>query len=293
MEKNWFGVTGMNSTGLTFVILTFNEQENLPYLLENVRDIATEIVILDSGSSDRTLELACQGNCRIHHRDFDNFSNQRNFALKDIAYNTEWVFVLDADEILTSELKDELKKVLSTNPEEDAFFIKRRFYWMGKWVKRGYYPIWLMRLGRAGKMVCDERGINEHMICPGGKTGKLKYDFIDENHKGISDWLNKHNRYSDYEAVRLLEDEDQDYALWGSQYERKRWIRVKIWNRLPNFTRPFLLLFYRLFIRLGVLDGGRVVLYHFLHAFIYRFIIDAKLVELKRKQRHASEKTPS
>ncbi len=152
---------------------------------------------------------------------------------------------------------------------------------MGSWVKRGYYPVWLMRLGRVGKFSCDNRGINEHMICSTDNTGKLQNDFIDENHKGIQDWIDKHNKYSDYEAVRLIEDNDENYSFWGSQYERKRWIRVHIWNRLPLFTRPFLLLTYRLIFQLAILDGGKVILYHFLHSFFYRFLIEAKLLELK------------
>ena len=91
-------------------------------------------------------------------------------------YSTEWLFVLDADEYLMEPL-EKIRKTIS-NTDMDAF-IKRRFYWQGKWIKRGYYPTWLLRLGRAGMITCDERPINEHIICQSNKTGKLQEDFVD------------------------------------------------------------------------------------------------------------------
>ena len=273
-------VDNYNLQDITILIIACNEINNIRYTVENVKCWAKEIIVLDSGSTDGTVEYLKKENCKVFYREFDNFSNQRKYLLNDLPVNSEWVFVLDADECLTEELKNEIKEEIKT-PKHDAYWIKRKFYWMGKWVKRGYYPTELIRFGRYGKLDCDDRPVNEHIICKTDNVGRFTHDFIDENHNGLAAWFQKHNNYSDREAEVLFERDDAKYNLFGSQYERKRWIRVNIWNRLPVFVRPFLYLIYRLIIRLGILDGPRVALYHFLHAFIYRSMIDAKYLEKK------------
>jgi len=267
---------------LTVVILTYNEEVNLPHALDNVKEFAKDVVVLDSYSTDKTLEIAESYGVRVYTRKFDDFSRQRKYALEVISYTTEWIFVLDADEFLTEQLKEEIKKTIGTT-HLDAFYIKRRFYWMGKWIRRGYYPTWLLRLGRTGSITCDERPINEHLVCKNGNVGKLKEDFVDFNRKSLADWISKHNHYSDREASQLLsQDESKEvYKLWGSQYERKRWLRVKVWNKLPPLIRPFLYFSYRYIFRLGFLDGKEAFMYHFLHAFLYRILIDLKYLEKK------------
>ena len=271
----------MTDVDLTVVILTYNEEVNLPYALENVKGFAREVLVLDSHSTDKTLEIAESYGARVNQRTFDNFSCQRKYALEQIFYNTNWVFILDADEILTSSLKNEILNTIK-NTKKDAFYIKRRFYWKGKWIKRGYYPTWLLRLGKVGYITCDERPINEHLICKSNNTGKLSNDFIDFNRKSLSDWIAKHNIYSDHESDELISsNNDQHYSFWGNQYERKRWIRYKIWNRMPVLIRPLFYFVYRYFLRLGFLDGKEALMYHFLHAFIYRVIIDFKFLEKK------------
>jgi glycosyltransferase involved in cell wall biosynthesis len=262
------------------MILSYNEIKNITHAIDNVKGWAKEIVILDSGSTDGTVEYAKKNGCQVYHRDFDNFSKQRKYLLSQLPVSTEWIFVLDADEYLTEELKSEVAQELA-NPKYNAYRMKRRFYWMGEWVKRGYYPTVLLRLGRKGDLDCDDREINEHLISNSGDVGDLVNDFIDENRNGISKWFDKHNNYSDREAIALDTDTDEGYSLFKSQYERKRWIRVNVWNRLPLFIRPLMLLVYRLFFQLAVLDGKKVVLYHFLHTFLYRSMIDAKFLENK------------
>jgi len=267
---------------LTVVILTYNEEVNLPHVLDNVKEFAEDIVVLDSHSTDKTLEIAASYGATVYSRTFDDFSRQRKYALEKIRYTTGWIFVLDADEFLTDQLKEEIKQTIVTT-DRDAFYIKRRFYWMGKWIRRGYYPTWLLRLGRTGSITCDERPINEHLVCKSGNVGKLTEDFVDFNRKSLADWVSKHNHYSDREAFQLISQDGskETYKFWGSQYERKRWLRVKVWNRLPPLIRPFLYFFYRYIFRLGFLDGKKAFMYHFLHAFLYRILIDLKYLEKK------------
>lgn len=268
---------------ISVVILTYNEIENIPFAIENVKPWASEIVILDSYSSDGTVEFCKEQGCKVFQRKFDNFSNQRKYALNELPIASDWIFVLDADELLTDELKAEIESEIS-NPKFDAYFIKRRFYWQGKWIKRGYYPTNLLRFGKKGLITCDDRQINEHIICRTESVGQFENDFVDFNRKSITDWIDKHNKYSTAEAEALLVKDTSKYRLWGSQYERKRWIRKNVWNKLPVFIRPLLYMLYRLFIKGGCLDGARAMQYHFLHAFIYRCLIDLKYLETKRKK---------
>jgi glycosyltransferase involved in cell wall biosynthesis len=268
---------------ITVLILTFNEEKNLKYALENVKDWANEIVILDSYSTDKTVEIAKSYNAKVYYKKFDNFSAQRKHALNKLEITNDWIFVLDADEYLTEELKNEISNLMKDeNSMKDAYFIKRRFYWMGKWLKHGYYPTILLRFGKKGLIDCDNREINEHLICKTNNIGYLKNDFIDHNRKNLSEWIQKHNNYSSREALALsVEDRTQYKFIGGSQYEKKRWIRKNIWNGLPPVLRPYLYFFYRYFIRGGFMDGKKAFIYHFLHAFIYRTLIDFKYLEYK------------
>ncbi|MBY7868100.1 glycosyltransferase family 2 protein [Vibrio fluvialis] len=268
---------------ITVLVITKNEEVNLPYLLENVSGWAKDIVILDSGSTDNTVKIAQSYGARIYTREFDNFSSQRNHLLS-LDLSTEWSLVLDADEYLTDDLKIEIEQNINSE-EYDGFYLKRRFYWMGTWIKRGYYPTVLMRLARTGMLSCDSREINEHLVCKSTRTNILKHDFIDYNRKSLSDWLIKHNDYSSREAKALFTDKNENYDFFGGQYQRKRWIRVNVWNNLPPIIRPILFVFYRVFFKLGFLDGKKALLYHFLHAFIYRAIIDSKYLEIKWKEK--------
>jgi len=269
-------------TDITVVILTYNEEVNLPHALKNVKDFAKQVVVLDSHSTDRTVEIAESYGAKVYTRPFDDFSRQRKYALEQITYSTGWLFFLDADELLTEQLKEEIRNVI-LKTDKDAFYIKRRFYWMGKWIRRGYYPTWLLRLGRTGYITCDNRPINEHLVCRSGNVGKLREDFIDHNNKSLSDWISKHNIYSDKEAYQLeLQDDSREiYKLWGTQYERKRWLRFRVWNKLPLLIRPFIYFLYRYIFCLGFLDGKKAFMYHFLHAFLYRILIDFKYLEKK------------
>lgn len=269
-----------NNTKITVLILTYNEEVNIPHALKNVMDWAHEVVILDSYSTDKTIEIAKQYGAKVFFKKFEDFSSQRKHAFKELPFEGDWIFVLDADEYLTEELKDEIKNKIK-DTKDDAFIINRRFYWKNKWIKRGYYPTKLLRFGRKGKIDCDDRPINEHIICKNEKVGYLKNDFIDHNRKDIYDWIAKHNDYSNREAKQLFDKEYKKYNFFGSQYERKSAIRVYIWNKLPPIIRPFLYFFYRYVFKLGFLDGKEAFQYHFLHAFIFRMIIDFKYLEMK------------
>ncbi len=273
-----------NRTDICVIILTRDEELNIAQALDSIKDWAREIFILDSYSKDRTLEIAGQYPCTILQCPFENYSKQRNCALEIFPIKSEWVLFLDADEWMPPDLKEEITSLAKSNPVQNGYYIKRRFIFMGKWIKRGYYPAWILRLFRFGKGRCEERTVNEHLIVE-GQVGHLDHDFIHEDLKGVSDWISKHNRYAELEALELLKtfsnSGEIDARIFGTQVERKRWLRNCVWNHLPPLVRPFVFFTYRYLFRGGFLDGRAAFIFHFLQGFWFFLLVDVKLLEMQ------------
>ena len=279
-------------TNLTVVILTKDEEINIRHSIGNVIDWAKDVFILDSGSTDKTVEIAKEMGAKVFYRKFDNYAKQRNYAIKELPIETEWMLFLDADEYLLPELKEEISQVLSKNPEENGFYMKRRFHFLGKWIKHGgYYPTILLRLFKK-EFARVERDVNEHVHVD-GKVGYLEHDFVDENRKTISDWIEKHNRYSTFEAIELIEIEKRSkkeaisFKEWMTlpKPEKKRvMLRYISNNMIPPMARPFVYFFYRYFVRLGFLDGREGLIYFMMLSFIMGVATNAKYYELKYKE---------
>jgi glycosyltransferase involved in cell wall biosynthesis len=274
---------------LAVIILTYNEEANIAQALDSIVGWADEIFLLDSLSADRTLEIAHRYGCQIAQNKFENFAKQRNYALDRFPIRCEWVLFLDADEWLPEVLKQEISALVASSPAEDGFYFNRRLIWMGRWIRRGYYPTWILRLIRYGKGRCEDRIVNEHLIV-GGATGRLRNDLMHEDRKGVSAWIAKHNGYASMEAeellrTRLAEGHQEIHAgLLGTQAQRKRWLRNKVWNRLPPLVRPLFYFFYRYILTGGFLDGREAFAYHFLQALWYPMLIDVKYMELMAKR---------
>lgn len=272
---------------ITTLIISFNEEKNISYAIDSVREW-TDVFVVDSGSTDQTVQIAEEKGAKVAHHDFSNYAEQRNWSMNNDPYGNEWIFFLDADETVLAELKEEILKVVQ-DQSIDGYYIKFRFYFMGKWIKHGGdYPTWILRLFKKGKGVV-ERDVNEHLKVI-GKIDYLKHDFVDNNRNGISAWISKHNRYADMEALelfrydqrRLNKRHDERARFFGVQAERKRWIREYIWNPLlPPLVRPFFYFFYCYIIKFGFLDGKAGFIYRVLQFWFY-FLIDVKYLELKK-----------
>lgn len=271
------------------IILTYNEEVNLPHALDSVVGWAREVFVVDSFSTDRTVEIARHYGCHVVQHPFENYAKQRNFALSALPINAEWIFFLDADEWLPEVLKQEIAARLASDPVERGFLVKRRLIWMGRWIKRGYYPTWILRLARRGFVRCEERGVNEHLIVD-GPVGRLEHDFIHEDRKGLAEWIAKHTRYARLEAEEMLRrsqgqgQREIPAKLFSTQAERKRWFRYHLYERLPPLVRPFFYWGYRYLLRGGFLDGREAFIYHFLQALWFPLLIDAYYLELRRQR---------
>lgn len=273
---------------ISIIILAYNEEANLEKCLKSVSEWASEIIVVDSYSTDKTLEIAEKFGCVIASHPFKNQAEQFNWALDNLKIKSEWIFRLDADEEITPELWKELENIIpNVNEETAGFYIKRKMYFMGRWIRHGgYYPAWFLRLWRNGKARSEEVEVDEHIVLLEGKSEKLKNDFIDRNLNGLDFWTSKQNNFSGKQVKVILNEEKErlkvESNLFGSQAERKRWIKKNIFLKMPIFFRSFAYFIYRYIFRLGFLDGKEGLIFHFLSAMWYRFLVDAKLYEYRK-----------
>jgi len=274
---------------LTIIILTYNEEIHLERCIKSFEPIASQIFIVDSFSTDRTVEIAKQLNIPIKQRKFINQANQFNWALDNIPITTEWVMRMDADEYLEMELtKEIIHKFNNIPPNIDGIYIKRKVFFFGKWIRYGgVYPQILLRIWRNGKGRAEQRWMDEHIVLsPSSKTIVLDNHMVDDNKKGITFWVNKHNSYASREMITLLNLKysifDKDNTLKETndpQAKQKRILKEGVYSKIPVGLRSLLYFLYRYFLLLGFLDGSKGFIYHYLQGFWYRFLVDVKIVE--------------
>lgn len=275
---------------LSVVILTFNEEKNLPKCLESLKKLDSEIFIVDSFSTDSTEQIAKDFGANVYRNRFETHVKQWKYALENLPLQSEWILGLDADQELTRELADELNQQLHlSSPEINGYYINRRNIFLDQWIRHGgYYPFYLLKLFRRKSVYLDESELMDHHFYVHGKTGKLKYDLVENNLKeDLSFWIRKHVRYAElqsYEEHRQLNI--QRGSLWGNQDQRRLYLK-NTWNRMPLFFRSLLYFKYRYFLRMGFLDGKKGFMFHFLQAFWYRFTVDAMIWQAKKKETHA------
>ncbi|MGF1923092.1 MAG: glycosyltransferase family 2 protein [Bacteroidia bacterium] len=277
----------------SFIILTYNEEQHLPRLLKSISGLNCPIYILDSGSTDTTIEIADEYGAEVKTNAFENHPKQWDFALKNFKINTPWTIGLDADQIVTPELFDLLKKFRDKDyPEVNGIYFNRKNYFKGSWIKYGgFYPKYLLKMFRTSVGFSDLNENMDHRFVVTGQTLIWKKGhIIEENLKEnqISFWITKHNRYSDLTALEEVErfnnlrDQTVSAKFWGSPDERIAWLK-RLWWKLPLGLRPFLYFTYRIFFKLGILDGSNGILFHFLQGFWFRLIVDVKIKELTKK----------
>jgi glycosyltransferase involved in cell wall biosynthesis len=273
---------------ITVVVLTYNEETNLPRCLQSLRGLDCEILVVDSGSTDRTVAIAAEAGATVVEHPFSNYAAQRNWAQENGAIRSEWVLHLDADERLTAELVQELNDVLWAPPNDvDGFLLRKRTVFMGKWIKHGgHYPSYHLRLFRKKRGRCEERLYDQHFLVD-GTVATLKHDYVDILTSDLDVWIQRHIRWAELEARELIlsraQGQQVDGKFLGSPIQRRRWLRDRLYAKAPLFARAFLYWFYRYFLRLGFLDGREGLIFHFLQGCWYRFLVDVKLDELRRQ----------
>lgn len=290
----------MKQNSLSVLILTFNEQQHIERCINSVKDIADDIFIIDSYSTDKTVEIAKNMGAKVLQNKWqNNHAYQFNWGLENSNIKTEWVMRLDADEYITNELSLEIKNGLSTlSNKTSGVYMRRRTYFMGQWMKHGIsYPIWVLRLWRYGDGHCENRWMDEHIVLTRGDSVRFQHDLIDDNHNDLTWWTNKHNHYATREAADLLNhkynfmESDKHNLNNTEQAIIKRLIKENIWIKIPLFIRPFFYFLYRYILRLGFLNGWRGLQWDILQGFWYRFLVDAKIFEAENKIKDEKNKT--
>lgn len=275
---------------ISVIILTFNDECQIANCLESIKDLADEIIVIDSFSTDRTVEICESYGARVYQNPFINQAIQFNWALDNVPIKNDWILRLDSDEILPGKLREEIRERLAANEDYAAYALNRRMIWMGRWLRWGrMYPHYIVRLFRKGKARYEER-TEEHLIVD-GKIGRMKNDFMENNRKNNLDYFTeKHLATARGELREILAqernelDESIEPKLFGPKVNRTRWLKLHVYSRMPLFIRPFLYFFYRYFILLGFLDGKPGLIFHVLQGFWYRFYIDAKVYEERLKR---------
>lgn len=274
----------MTEPGIAAIVLTKDEARNLPGCLESLRGVVSEFLVVDSGSKDSTVEIAKHFGARVVHHEFVTHGTQFNSALENLQTEAEWVIRIDADERLSEELRESLRTTLPGLAEEVAgVLVPLRTRFAGRTLRWGdSYPVWLLRVFRRGKGRCEDTWMDEHIVVDGGEVRRIKGDLIHEIPKSLSEWTRKHDWYAERECKDILRRAGNGRDPAG-QAGLKRELKKHVYLRLPPFFRAFLYWFYRYFLKLGFLDGEEGLIYHFLHAFWYRFLVDAKLYELRQR----------
>ncbi len=302
------------NTEFSFIVLTFNDEMHIGRLLASIQDLSAATFILDSGSTDRTLDICATYDTFYSHHPFENHPKQWHEALRRFDIKTPWVIALDADQIVS----DQLRALLTAFKDEhvshvNGIYFNRKNYHRGCWIKHGgYYPFYMLKMFRHNRGVSDLNENMDHRFIVPGKTLIWKQGhLIEENFKenSIQFWLDKHSRYSDLlaqeevERMMLLRTQATLPKFFGSPNERKAFYKGLWWN-LPRYVRPCLYFSYRFILQRGFRDGRTGIIFHFLQGFWFRLIVDLKidellqiqkqsnLIEIQEKNLSTNEKTP-
>ncbi len=277
---------------LAVIILTYDEGIHLGRAIASVTGLASQVFVIDSGSTDDTVRIAEDAGATVLVNPFVNQAQQFQWALDNAAINADWVMRLDADEIVEADLAQELASRLPALPQGvTGVNLKRKHVFLDRWIRHGgRYPVTLLRLWRRGKARIEQRWMDEHMLLTEGEAVTFQGGFVDHNLKDLSAFTDKHNAYATREAIDRLNarydlfptDRDMDQASSSAAAAGKRWIKARVYNRLPMWIGPLAYFLYRYVVQLGFLDGRPGLIYHGLQGGWYRFLVEAKVVEFDR-----------
>ena len=276
------------------IVLTYNEERNLPECLASLRGWVHELYVVDSGSTDATVEIAKKAGARVFEHAFEHYGAQRNWAIDQLPITSEWTLHVDADERITPELQRSITVVLASGTSDAAgYLVSRRTMFMGRWIRHGgHYPAWHLRLMRTGAGRCEDRLYDQHFYVAGA-VQKLQGDLIDTWTPDVATFTARHLRWAALEAAehdepaaaagRIRGRLDSDNAI-----EQRRWLR-DWYATLPLFVRPTAYFLYRYIVRLGFLDGKPGLVFHVLQGFWFRFLVDALILERRLRRKGESE----
>jgi len=281
---------------LAVIILTYNESIHLERAIRHIKHLAKEIFVVDSFSTDSTIEIAKSHGAIVLQNRFINQAKQFQWAMENAPITSSWIMRLDADEIIESDLSDEISSKLPTLPSDvTGVNLRRKLVFMDRTINYGGRGILvLMRIWRRGCAEIEDRWMDEHIVLREGRTVTFVGGFSDHNLNNLSSFTDKHNKYATREAIDVLNQRLRFMPRPGSmsvkrnslQAAAKRYIKEEIYNGIPFQISSVAYFLYRYIIKLGFLDGKEGLIYHVLQGFWYRFLVGAKIYELQRSISH-------
>jgi glycosyltransferase involved in cell wall biosynthesis len=280
------------SAAVTAVILTYQEATHIRRCIERVKPVATRIVVVDSFSTDGTVEIARELGAEVLQNPFVNHAHQFQWGIDNAGIDEGWILRIDADEYLEPPLIEEINERLATLPERTtAIEMRRKVFFQGRWIRwGGYYPIVLTRLWRVGAARIEQRWMDEHIVVEHGETLLLmRGDLVDDNLQDITWWTDKHNGYTTKQMIEFISLEHPELGLTRPQEgalnraaKLKRFLRKGLYARAPLYLRALLYFVQRYFLRLGFLDGREGFVFHSLQGFWNFLLMDVKIGEARR-----------
>jgi glycosyltransferase involved in cell wall biosynthesis len=275
---------------ITAIVLTLNEEMHIDRCLSRIMPLVERVVLVDSFSTDRTVEIAKSCGADVLQHAWKNYSDQFQWGLDTAKPLTDWVLRLDADEYLEDGAQAELRRRLAGLPADvTGLQFKLKVIFWGRWIRHGrYYSTILLRLWRNGVGQIEQRWMDEHIVLAYGRTERITGgDLVDHNCQDIGWWTNKHNHYATRHMVDYI---NREYHLFAEDKRiretkaaarTKRFLKNSVYGRAPLYLRAVLFYLYRYFVRLGFLDGKEGFVFHFLHGFWMMMLIDAKIDEAR------------
>lgn len=266
--------------GIDVLIPTLNEANHIVECVENARDVGN-VFVLDSHSTDGTQELARTAGAHVVEHTFEDYAKQKNWGLDNLPMQGRWVFILDADERITPELREELFALARADGSTNGYYVNRVVLYMGQAVRHGgLYPSWNLRFFRRGTCRYENRAVHEHMVCEGA-TAYLEHEMLHIRRESLRDWIKKHIRYADLESTEWIKlrmgttGGAAPERLFRDTLKYRWWLRREVWPRTP--LRPLLRFVYMYLVRLGFLDGraglrlaGLTACYEYMIGLMYR-----------------------
>ncbi|MBT0958239.1 glycosyltransferase family 2 protein [Alphaproteobacteria bacterium KMM 3653] len=272
---------------ITALILAYNEEIHIEKCIRSLEGVAERVCVIDSFSTDRTVEIARSLGAEIFQNEWPGHAAQFQWGLDTVEVTSDWTLRIDADEYLDAGLRRALQE-LDPASGCNGYYLRRQIVFLGRPIRYGFfYPLRILRLWRSGQGRMEQRRMDEHIVLNEPKVAVLEGgDLIDENLNDLGWWIEKHNGYATLEALSRIEAEAginaQELSLSGPA-KRKRWLKTQVYGRLPTTLRAGFYFFYRYILGRGFLDGKAGFYFHFMQGFWYRTLVEAKIFEIQQE----------
>jgi len=274
---------------MTVIILTRNEEDNIERCINSIKDHVKRVVVLDSYSTDSTLDKAKALGADIYQHEFKHYGAQFQYGIDNCDIKTKWIFRLDADEEVSPETCKELETLCKKHADTDVngFVFRLNEMFMNKQMKHGGLSVLeKLCIFKTGTAYMEDRYLGEQLILTSGRSVKLKTLSYHYNYRSMSFWINKFNWYTTREVkdyfIQKENENKQELSSLDTPTKIRRFIKYNIYYKLPSGMRTHMLFIYFYYIKLGFLDGREGLYWNFFLSYFYRMLVDAKMYEVEK-----------